>query len=111
MATKKKPAARKPAAKKAGMKKTVAAKAAAKPKAAAKRVERALQGGVTLLAGETRGRTGAQAIAHQAKQLLDNGQTTEATTRLTAYMAANATQMIDTVRTLHTELAEQRVLA
>lgn len=63
MATKKKVAARKPAAKKAGLKKTVAAKAAAKPKAAAKRVDRALQGGVTLLAGETRGRTGAQAIA------------------------------------------------
>lgn len=55
--------------------------------------------------------TSAHAIAHQAKQLLDNGQTTEATTRLTAYMAVNASHMIDTVRALHAELAEQRVLA
>lgn len=64
MATKKKPAARKPAAKKAATaKKPTAARSATKPKAAAGRVDRALQGGVTLLAGETKGRTGAQAIA------------------------------------------------
>lgn len=55
--------------------------------------------------------TSAQIIAHQAKQLLDDGHSAEATTRLTAYMAANATQMINTVRALHAELAEQRVLA
>lgn len=53
----------------------------------------------------------AHATAHQAKQLLDDGQTAEATTRLTTYMAANAIQMIDTVRTLHAELAEEKVLA
>jgi len=63
MARKKKVAAKKLTAKTASVKKAVPAKAATKPKAAAKRVERALQGSVTLLAGETRGRTGAQAIA------------------------------------------------
>lgn len=63
MATKKKVAVTKPAAKKASTRKTVPTKAAATPRAAAKRVERALQGGVTLLASETQGRTGAQAIA------------------------------------------------
>lgn len=55
--------------------------------------------------------TSAHEIAHHAKQLLDEGRTTEATTRLTDYMAVNVKQMIATVRALHTELAEQRAFA
>lgn len=54
--------------------------------------------------------TSAQELAHQAKALLDAGHTTQATNRLTDYMATNAAHMIETVRTLHTELAEQKIL-
>ncbi|MEZ4727368.1 MAG: C69 family dipeptidase [Caldilineaceae bacterium] len=54
---------------------------------------------------------GAHELAHQAKDLIDDGRATEATARLTEYMAANAAQMITTVRTLYTELAGQKVLA
>jgi dipeptidase len=53
----------------------------------------------------------AYAIAREAKQLLDDGYAAEATSRLTDYMATNAARMIDTLQTLHNELAEQRVLA
>lgn len=53
----------------------------------------------------------AHAIAAQAKQLIDEGRSQEATTHLTRYMADNAAQMIATVRTLYTTLAEQKVLA
>lgn len=64
MAAKKRAATRKPAAKKLVANQRAAKKPAAKPKAAAvKRVDKALRGGVTLLAAETKGRTGAQAIA------------------------------------------------
>ncbi|MCE7989692.1 MAG: secernin-3 [Caldilinea sp. CFX5] len=50
-------------------------------------------------------------IAREAKQLIDDGRITEAIKHLTDYMATNAARMIDKVQTLHTELAEQRVLA
>lgn len=55
--------------------------------------------------------TSAYAIAGEAKQLIDAGRTAQAASRLTDYMATNAARMIDTVKTLQTELAEQRVLA
>lgn len=53
----------------------------------------------------------AHEIAHQAKQLLDEGRAAEATAHLTRYMAANAAQMVETVQALHAELAEEKVLA
>ena len=53
----------------------------------------------------------AHAVAHEAKQLLDAGHTAAATSRLTDYMATNTAEMVDTVKMLHAELAEQQVLA
>jgi secernin len=50
-------------------------------------------------------------IAREAKELIDDGRTAEATRQLTDYMATNAARMVDTVQTLNRELAEQRVLA
>ena len=55
--------------------------------------------------------TSAYDVAHEAKELIDDGHAAEASRRLTDYMAVNAAWMIDTVQTLHTELAGQRVLA
>lgn len=53
----------------------------------------------------------AHAVAAQAKHLLDNDHTQEATAHLTHYMADNAAQMIATIKALHIELAKQKVLA
>jgi hypothetical protein len=53
----------------------------------------------------------AHRLAQEAKALLDDGHPDEAAAQLTAYMAANAAQMVATVKTLHTELAVAPVLA
>lgn len=53
----------------------------------------------------------AQRLAQAAKELIDDGQRTEATAQLTAYMAENAAQMVATVKALHTELAVAPVWA
>jgi dipeptidase len=50
-------------------------------------------------------------IACEAKALIDDGRTAQATNHLTTYMATNAARMIDTVKTLQTELTERQVLA
>lgn len=54
---------------------------------------------------------GAHELAHQAKDLIDDGHAAEATARLTQSMAFNAARMIATVKELHAELAEPSVLA
>jgi len=53
----------------------------------------------------------AHRLAYTAKALIDEGGAAEANAQLTKYMAANAAQMVATVKELHQELAAEPVLA
>lgn len=55
--------------------------------------------------------TSAHRLAYMAKALIDDGRAAEASAQLTTYMAANAAQMVATVKALHQELAGEPVLA